>query len=95
VQKSEPKAFHVFVHGRVQGVGFRYSAIREAVRLQVRGMVRNCEDGDVEIVAEGDPERLERFLQWLREGPLGAYVRNVEITEIPYSGAFKRFDVEF
>lgn len=93
--EPERKAIHAFVHGRVQGVGFRYSAIHEARRHAVHGMVRNCEDGSVEIVAEGVGESVDRFVDWLHQGPPGAHVRSVELTIIPYSGAYKGFDIEF
>jgi acylphosphatase len=83
------------VVGRVQGVGFRYSAIREARRLGVRGTVANLADGSVEVVAEGAIDALERFLTWLRKGPPGARVQDVHVEWIPYSGRFTDFDVEF
>jgi acylphosphatase len=91
----EKKAFHAFARGRVQGVGFRYSAIHEARRLGVFGMVRNCGDGSVEVIAEGDADRLQRFLAWLRRGPSSANVRELEVDEIPYIGGYTGFDVEF
>lgn len=91
----QKKGFHAFVHGRVQGVGFRYSAIHEARRLHLEGIVRNCEDGSVEVVAEGDPQRLDQMLSWLRTGPPGVYVRNVDVQPLPYSGRYSGFDVEF
>ncbi len=89
------KAVHALVHGRVQGVGFRYSALHEARRLSVHGTVRNTEDGSVEVVAEGDADSVDRFVDWLHDGPPGAHVLRVELTVIPYSGTYKGFDVEF
>lgn len=82
------------VIGRVQGVGFRYSAIREARRLGVTGWVRNMEEGSVEVAAEGTPERVTAFLAWLQKGPPGAWVREVEVTEIAPAG-FQEFTVRF
>jgi acylphosphatase len=89
------KAARVLVSGRVQGVGFRYSAVREARRLGIHGTVENRADGTVEVVAEGSPEKLERFIVWLRKGPPGAWVREARVEWIPYSGRFQDFDVQF
>jgi len=83
------------VTGRVQGVGFRWSAVREARRLGLRGWVRNAEDGSVEVEAEGPAPKLEAFLAWLRQGPAGAFVRDVETRPVPPDAARGAFDVEF
>jgi acylphosphatase len=81
VKEPNPKggdsAFTARISGRVQGVGFRYSACREARRAGLHGWVRNTREGDVEIWAEGPPAKLEAFLQWLRRGPPGARVDSV------------------
>ena len=66
---SNAAAFHAQISGRVQGVGFRYSAQREAERLRLNGFVRNTDRGNVEVWAEGPPDKLEVFLKWLRRGP--------------------------
>jgi acylphosphatase len=89
------KALIARVSGRVQGVGFRFSAIRVARSFSVRGTVANRPDGGVEVVAEGAPENLARLVAWLQKGPPGAHVRNVEIEWIPVSGRYTDFDVEF
>ena len=89
------KALIARVHGRVQGVGFRFSAIRVARSFSLRGTVANRPDGSVEVLAEGAPESLSRLVAWLQKGPPGAHVRNVEIEWIPFSGRFSDFDVEF
>ena len=88
-------AFCAVVTGRVQGVGFRYSAVREARSLGIRGMVANLPDGSVKVSAEGDLLRLQRFLAWLHKGPPGAHVRDVEVSWAPPTGSFPRFDVEY
>ncbi len=88
-------AFHATVRGRVQGVGFRYSALREARRLGVSGSVSNAADGSVELIAEGDSASLDRFLQWLHRGPPGAHVDDVEVQWRPFTGSYEGFDVEF
>ncbi|HEY9594046.1 MAG TPA: acylphosphatase [Spirochaetia bacterium] len=86
---------YAVVHGRVQGVGFRYSAIREARRLGLSGSVSNRGDGTVEVYAEGDAAALESLLAWLRRGPPGAHVTDVDVDARPFSGAWQGFDVEF
>lgn len=68
---------HFLVRGRVQGVGFRWFVHREASELDLRGWVRNTEEGDVEVVAAGDPQDLEDLRRSLRRGPRGSRVDNV------------------
>jgi acylphosphatase len=87
-------AFHARVRGRVQGVGFRYSAIQEAHRLGITGWVRNEINGDVEVWAEGPPEKLTAFLRWLRRGPPYAHVETVDREEKPPRG-YREFGVEY
>ena len=65
---------HFLVQGRVQGVGFRWFVHREASELDLRGWVRNTEDGDVEVVAAGTTEDLDELRQSLRRGPRGSRV---------------------
>jgi acylphosphatase len=69
---------HLVIRGHVQGVGFRYFALREARGLGVHGVVRNLADGAVEVEAEGERESLERLVETLRRGPRGARVAGVE-----------------
>jgi acylphosphatase len=65
---------HFLIQGRVQGVGFRWFVHREASELDLRGWVRNTEDGDVEVVASGSAEDLAELRQSLRRGPRGCRV---------------------
>lgn len=65
---------HFLIQGRVQGVGFRWFVQREAGELDLRGWVRNTEDGDVEVVASGSAEDLAELRSSLRRGPRGARV---------------------
>ena len=92
---SERKGLRAVVHGRVQGVGFRWSAVREARALGVDGSISNRSDGTVEVTAEGDAERLLRFVAWLEKGPPGARVERVDVQWLPWSGAYSGFDVDF
>lgn len=65
---------HFLIRGRVQGVGFRWFVHREASELDLRGWVRNTEDGDVEVVASGNADDLADLRSSLRRGPRGARV---------------------
>lgn len=66
------------VHGRVQGVGFRWSTVREARSLGIEGRVWNRSDGAVEVHARGSTTMLEALAEWLRVGPAGARVDTLE-----------------
>ena len=68
---------HFLIRGRVQGVGFRWFVHREASELELRGWVRNTEDGDVEVVAAGGVEDLAELRGSLRRGPRGSRVDQV------------------
>jgi acylphosphatase len=68
---------HFLVQGRVQGVGFRWFVQREAGVRDLRGWVRNTEEGDVEVVAAGRPEVLDQFRSSLNRGPRGSRVDRV------------------
>jgi acylphosphatase len=68
---------HFLIQGRVQGVGFRWFVQREASELNLRGWVRNTEDGDVEVVAAGEAGDLDELRASLRRGPRGCRVDRV------------------
>jgi acylphosphatase len=85
---------HVNVRGRVQGVYFRASAVYEAQNLGLTGWVRNCADGSVEALAEGDRNKMEEWIAWCRRGPSGARVEKVEIQWLPYTGEFAAFQIK-
>lgn len=89
------KTLHARVEGMVQGVGFRYSTVRQARRLGVSGYVRNLPGGSVEVVAEGEEEMLRRLAAWLQQGPPGAHVRNLERRFGPDRGFYRDFRVEY
>jgi acylphosphatase len=70
---------HLWVRGRVQGVWYRGSCAEQAWALGISGWARNLPDGRVEIVAEGDPEALDKLVEWCRHGPPAARVTAVEV----------------
>lgn len=71
-------AFDLVVVGRVQGVGFRAYAEREADRLGLAGWVRNEPDGTVVAHAEGPADAVDAFVRWCHDGPPWARVERVD-----------------
>ena len=69
------------VEGRVQGVFFRSSTVKEADRLGVRGRVRNLEDGAVEVVAQGEPDAVAALVEWLWQGSRLSRVTAVTVAD--------------
>lgn len=74
---------HFLISGRVQGVGFRVFAYREALALGIKGWIRNLQDGRVEALVEGDEETLVRFHQALQKGPRMAEVEVLNCNPVP------------
>jgi acylphosphatase len=72
---------HVVVHGVVQGVGFRMFVARRAQARGVAGWVRNCADGSVEAVFEGDPPDVDALVAACADGPRGAGVSHVDVSD--------------
>jgi acylphosphatase len=75
------KHFNIKIYGIVQGVGFRYHAIRQANSIGVTGFVRNEPDGSVYIEAEGNETALAEFVKWCKTGPSYAHVEDVNVKE--------------
>jgi len=92
---NEVQELHALVHGRVQGVGFRYFVIHRALGLGLRGYARNTSEGSVEVLAQGPRPALEHLLALLRRGPAAADVHEVEISWRQPSGHFSGFHVRF
>jgi len=67
------------IHGRVQGVGYRYALCDEADRGGVTGWVRNRRDGSVEALLQGPSERVAQLVEWARRGPPAARVDDVQV----------------
>ena len=88
------KRYHVIFSGTVQGVGFRYTARRLAIRYRLTGWVMNLPTGEVELEAEGEEENLDSFLEDLKEEFKG-YIRNIDLKELDYTQEFKSFDIRF
>jgi acylphosphatase len=84
---------HLIVEGHVQGVGFRYFVDRLAQEFNLTGWVRNLENGNVEITAEGEQNTLEYFLTRISEGSTGSIVENVINEWLPADNTFARFTI--
>ncbi|MCE4608526.1 MAG: acylphosphatase [Caldisphaeraceae archaeon] len=84
---------HAFIEGIVQGVGYRYFARRNALRLGIKGYAKNLRDGRVEVVAEGEEEAINAFLEELKKGPMLSKVDRVEYRIEGYKGEFISFKI--
>jgi acylphosphatase len=84
---------HVLYSGRVQGVGFRYTAKTVAMGFEVVGTVRNLPDGRVELVAEGERAELDAFRQAVRDSGLEGFVRDEKVDWKPATGGFRGFEI--
>jgi acylphosphatase len=69
----------VLISGKVQGVGYRYSTVKEAQKLGLTGWVRNLTDGNVEAVFEGDKLIIEQMINWCYVGPKKSIVTEVKV----------------
>ena len=85
---------HIFYSGRVQGVGFRFTVQRTAADLGLRGWVKNLPDGRVEILAQGDREKIIRLCQALEQHFQG-YIKDKNIDFVPAQGDYPDFDIAF
>lgn len=85
---EEKILYRIHVMGYVQGVGFRYRTLREAVSRGIKGFVKNMSDGSVYIEAEGTRKELKHFVEWCKNGP--GHVESVTIDQYPpaYYGDF-------
>lgn len=88
------KRAHVFFSGYVQGVAFRYTARRIAQSLGLQGWVKNCYDGRVELLAEGQEHILKQLLNQLNRAFEG-YINNSEVTWSQATGEFTSFSIRF
>lgn len=87
----ETKTLHLVMHGRVQGVWYRDSMRREALRLGVCGWARNRSDGAVEAMVQGEAGAVDALLSWAHRGPPLAQVERVDTA--PGEGRYADFEV--
>ncbi len=74
------------IHGKVQGVGFRYFIKQKADWLGIKGFVKNLMDGTVQVEADGEPEMLQLFIQQCQTGPSHVWVEKIDIQYCPVQG---------
>lgn len=89
------KRLRLKIWGQVQGVFFRAYTQKEATLLKLVGLVRNCPDGTVEVVAEGDEKNLKRLLEKCREGPPKAQVLKIDPDWEEATSEFKDFVIKY
>ena len=84
---------HIIVKGIVQGVGYRFFALRQAQNCRLKGWVRNRPNGNVEIEVEGEQDQIDAFIEELKAGPRFAQVTDVVVTWKDYKDKFSSFDI--
>jgi acylphosphatase len=83
----------IFISGKVQGVGYRFSTRQQAQKLGVNGWVKNLPDGRVEAVLAGDRPAVEQMIQWCRVGPAAAVIEKITVEEME-SRVIKGFTIK-
>ena len=90
-----PKRLEVVYKGRVQGVGFRFNVEQAALALKLVGWVRNENNGDVTLVAEGPENSLQQLLEDVRKSRVGRFVRKEQVRWEPFRKEFNDFKIEY
>ena len=85
----------IHVEGRVQGVFYRAHTKEQGRKLGLKGYVKNLRNGRVEVVVEGERQKIETLIEWLKIGPSLARVSDVTIEWMPYTGEFKNFSIKY
>jgi acylphosphatase len=83
------------IHGKVQGVGYRFFATRVARRLGLKGTIQNLRDGSVEALVEGEKKTIDEWIEELKEGPRYAEVSRIDQETKEFTGRLPDFDVKF
>ncbi|PIU42169.1 MAG: acylphosphatase [Candidatus Omnitrophica bacterium CG07_land_8_20_14_0_80_42_15] len=89
------KRIHLFYSGDVQGVGFRFTAVRAANLIGVGGWVKNLRDGRVEVLVEGEEDKINKFLEDIKTSPLKYYIRNIDYKWEEHKDEFQEFNIKF
>jgi len=85
---------HIWVTGRVQGVGFRAHVEYYGSKLGVTGWVRNVGHNTVEAVAEGTQSQIDQFIEMVKQGPRASRVDESRVEVETVTGEFKEFGVK-
>jgi acylphosphatase len=89
------RTFQILLIGRVQGVGFRYFTEARASRYNIKGYVRNTYDDNVEIICQGEPDNLDKFILEVKKGPSFSYITHVDLEEIKNSPIYDSFEIKY
>ncbi|NWF89208.1 MAG: acylphosphatase [Ignavibacteriaceae bacterium] len=85
----------IIVNGLVQGVGFRYYVVKQAVRLKLTGFVQNLYTGEVLTIVEGEKILIDELFKLIKLGPANSQVKNAKITWSEFKNEFDSFEVKF
>ncbi len=88
------KHVSITIHGKVQGVGFRFAAIDKALELDLTGVVKNYEKDKVQIEVEGPVDNLQPFLKWCHVGPKGSQIDKVDYSSSEELQKYEKFTAE-
>jgi len=86
---------HLYIEGRVQGVGFRSSVQQKANKLKINGWVKNLYDGRVEAVFTGQFNNIEKMIKYVKKGPGFASIYNVEVINEHFINEFNKFHIKY
>ncbi len=86
---------HILVSGKVQGVNFRAYTVEKGRELGVKGWVRNLDDGRVEILVEGEENKIENLIRFCHSGSPSARVKEVYMERESYQGDLENFQIEY
>ncbi len=89
------RTIKIIVSGTVQGVFFRHETCKVARELNLKGYVRNLNNGSVEIVARGDEKAIYKLIEFARDGPSGASVTGIEVIELNESVELNPFTIRY
>ncbi|ASW43636.1 acylphosphatase [Clostridium isatidis] len=87
--------FHILAQGRVQGVGFRFFCQMNATSLGLTGWVKNLYNGDVEMEVQGDLDKINKFIDLVKEGNRFIRVDNLNVKEIDIKDKEKKFTAKY
>ncbi|MDZ7756413.1 acylphosphatase [Rhodohalobacter sp.] len=84
---------HIYITGRVQGVGFRHFTRKNADKLGIKGWVKNLPDGRVEAVFQGTESEVKELIERCKDGPVSSYVKDIDVTDVDESKDHNSFEV--
>jgi acylphosphatase len=87
------KRIRVTISGRVQGVNFRWSTNQKALEEGVTGWVKNTDDGKVEAEFQGEDNKVENMLNFVKNGPCAAHVTGLQTEELPVNETLNSFEI--